>query len=102
MKNWIVTILALLSLGDGSACSRRDPGPLAGTWRISGVLPLIVRFRTGEIETMGFIEKVSYEIKGNQVIVSYESGPMRDSTIRYTLTGPNSARSEFGILQRLN
>jgi len=51
---------------------------------------------------MGFIEKVSYEIKGNQVIVSYESGPMRDSAICYTVTGPNSARSEFGILQRLN
>jgi hypothetical protein len=95
-------MLAFLTLENESACSRSDPGPLAGTWRMSGVLPLTVRFRAGETETLGFIEKVSYEITGNQVIVSYKNGPMQGTAIRYTITGPNSARSEFGILQRLN
>jgi len=33
---------------------------------MDGVVPMTVQFRAGETETMGFIEKVSYEIKGNQ------------------------------------
>ena len=63
---------------------------------------MTVQFRPGETETMGFIEKVSYEIKGNQVIVKYESGPMEGTAARYTLTAPNTAKAEFGVLQRIN
>jgi len=37
------------------------------------------------------IEKVSYEINGNQVVVTTESGPMKGVAARYTLTGPNTA-----------
>ena len=95
-------MIAALNLANASACSRSDPGPLAGTWRRAGVVPLAVQFRVGETETMGFIEKVSYEIKGNQVIVSYESGPMQGTAVRYTIIAPNSLRSEFGILQRIH
>jgi len=50
---------------------------------------------------MGIIEKVSYEIGGTQVIVKYESGPMKGTAARYTLTGPYTAKAEFGVLQRL-
>jgi hypothetical protein len=63
---------------------------------------MTVQFRSGETETMGLIEKVSYEVKGDQVIVRYESGPMKGTAVRYTITGPNLARAEFGVLQRIN
>ena len=67
-----------------SACSRSDPGPLAGTWRLEGVVPVTVRFGPGETETMGLIERVSYGIDGNQVIVRYTSGPMKGTAARYS------------------
>jgi hypothetical protein len=102
MKNSIRTFFAVLSLVILSACSRSDPGPLAGTWRMDGFVPMTVQFRAGETETMGFIEKVSYEIAGNQVVVWYESGPMKGTAVRYTITGPSSASSQFGGLRRIN
>ena len=58
--------------------------------------------RPGETEAMGFIEKVSYEIAGNQVLVKYESGPMRGTAVRYTVTEPNEVRSQVGVLRRIN
>ena len=98
----IFSLLATLLLLILSACSRSDPGPLAGAWRLGGAIPLTVHFRSGETETMGLIEKVSYEVTGNQIIVRYESGPIQGTAIRYTVTGRDSLRSEFGVLQRLN
>ena len=92
----LLLVLILLS------CSRSDPGPLAGTWRMGGIAPMTVQFRAGETEAMGFIEQVSYEIKGNQVIVSYENGLMKSTAIRYTVMGPNSIHSELGNLQTIN
>jgi hypothetical protein len=83
------------------ACSNGDPGPLAGSWKMVGMVPMTIQFRSGETEAMGIIEKVSYEIRGNDVIVKYESGLMKGSAIRYTMTNPNVARSELGILQRI-
>jgi hypothetical protein len=102
MKISYRALFAVLSLVTLSACSRSDPGPLAGTWRMGGVVPMTVQFRDGETETMGLIEKVSYDIKGDQVLVKYESGPMQGTAVRFTVTGPNSARSDFGIFQRIN
>ncbi len=69
---------------------------------MDGVVSTRVQFRAGETETMGFIEQVSYKIKRNQVIVGYDSGPMKGTAIRYTVTGPNSIHSELGNLQRIN
>ena len=83
-----------------AACSNRDPGPLAGTWRMAGAMPMTVQFRTGETEALGIIEKVSYEVKGSDVFVKYESGLMKGSAVRFTVTGKDSARSELGVLQR--
>ena len=62
---------------------------------------MTVQFRAGETEAMGIIEKVSYEAKGNDVIVTYESGLMKGSAVRYTVIGSNTARSDLGVLQRI-
>lgn len=93
--------LALISAAL-TGCGGGDPGPLKGTWRMTGPVPMTVQFRSGETEAMGIIEKVSYETKGQDVLVKYESGLMKGSALRYTMTGPNSARSELGNLQRVN
>ena len=62
---------------------------------------MTVQFRAGETEALGIIEKVSYDQKGQDVIVKYESGLMKGTAMRYTLTSPNTARSELGSLQRI-
>ena len=84
-----------------ASCGGNDPGPLAGTWRMTGSMPMTVQFRSGETEALGIIEKVSYEARGQEVIVSYRDGPMKGTSIRYTMTGPNTARTELGTLQRV-
>ncbi len=50
---------------------------------------------------MGIIEKVSYEVKGSSVIVTYENGLMKGSAVRFTMTGPNTVHSELGSLHRI-
>jgi hypothetical protein len=84
-----------------AACSNNDPGPLAGTWKMEGPIPMTVNFRKGESETMGIIEKVSYEINGNMVIVTSENGPMKGVAARYTITSPNVVTTGFGKLRRI-
>jgi DNA polymerase V len=64
-----LTILALLLAGCG-----QDPGPLSGTWQMSGPLPMTIQFRSGETESFGMIEKVSYEVEGS---------PTKDTLNRY-------------------
>lgn len=91
MKAFLAVALASLLVLGLAACSRSDPGPLAGTWRMAGPMQMTVQFRPGESEAMGMIEKVSYEVKGNQVIVTTESGPMKGIAARYVLTAPNTA-----------
>jgi hypothetical protein len=68
---------------------------------MGGVLPMTIQFRNGETEAMGMIEKVSYERSGQDVIVKYENGLMKGTAMRYTMTGPDSARTELGTLQRV-
>lgn len=84
------------------ACaSHDDPGPLAGTWRLDGAGGMLMQFRKGETEALGMIEKVSYEIKGNDVIVTSENGPMKGVAARYTITGPGTADSGAGLLRKV-
>lgn len=78
-----------------------DPGPLKGTWQLSGAVPMTIHFRNGETEAMGMIEKVSFERNGQDVIVTTESGPMKGVAMRYTITGPNTASSALGVLRRV-
>jgi hypothetical protein len=84
-----------------SACTNDDPGPLKGTWKMNGAFPMTVQFRDGESETMGIIEKVSYEIKGNQVLVTLENGPMKGMAARYVIANTNTVTAPFGALTRL-
>ena len=68
---------------------------------MSGVMPMTIQFRNGETEAMGMIEKVSYKVSGNDVLITYEAGIAKGTTIRYTITGPNTAKTELGSLQRI-
>lgn len=94
-----ITIIIVILL---SACSGNDPGPLKGTWKMTGVIPMTITFRSGETETLGIIEKVSYKTEGNDVLVSYKEGISQGMTMRFTITGPNSARTELGALRRIS
>lgn len=67
-----------------------------------GLMPMTVQFRSGETESLGMIEKVSYEVKDNDVLVTYKDGMVKGMTIRYTITGQNTAQTELGLLQRIN
>ena len=100
MKNKFLAIAAALLIATLSACGN-DPGPLAGTWKMNGPIPMTVQFRSGETEAMGMIEKVSYEVKGNDVIVTYKDGLAKGTAMRYTVVGNNTLRTELGSLQRI-
>lgn len=82
------------------ACSN-SPGPLAGTWRLAGFMPMTIQFRDGETEAVGIIEKVSYEVRGNDVLVTYKDGLMKGTSMRYTIVASGTARTELGTLSRI-
>ena len=94
----LATIAVLLAI---AGCSGGDPGPLLGTWKMGGLMPMTVQFRNGETEALGIIEKVSYKVKGSDVIVTYQDGMAKGMAVRYTVTGPNTVRTQMGILQRI-
>ena len=100
MKNKLTAIIAAIAIATLAACGN-DPGPIAGTWQLNGIVPMKVQFRSGEKEAMGMIEKVSYEVKGNDVIVTYKEGLAKGTAFRYTVIGPNTLRTELGILKRI-
>ncbi len=82
------------------ACSENKPGPIEGTWQSSD-FPMKTQFRSGETETMGVIEKVEYEVKGNDVIVKYVDGLAKGTAIRYTVVDKNTLKTEMGMLHRV-
>jgi hypothetical protein len=91
----LVVVLALYACGKG-------PGPLEGTWRMAGPLPVTVIFRKDETETLGVIQKVSYERKGDDVVVTYESGLLKGTSVRYTMNDRNTAAFALGTLKRVD
>lgn len=93
----LTIVIALFLAG----CAGTHPGPLEGTWRMEGFVPMTVTFRDGETEAMGMIEKVSYETEGNDVLVTYTDGLAKGTTMRYTVVGPNTVRTELGTLRRV-
>lgn len=94
-----ITAVAVLLI---AACTGNDPGPLKGTWQMGGLVPMTISFRSGETEAMGMIEKVSYKVDGNYVLVTYKNGMAKGTTVRYTMTGQDTARMEFGVLRRVS
>lgn len=76
-----------------SACGDSSPGLLAGTWKVSGGVPITITFRSGETETMGMIEKVGYATDGQSVVVTYKDGIMKGTAIRFSLLSPTTAQA---------
>ena len=68
---------------------------------MNGPMPMTIQFRSGETEALGMIEKVSYEVNGNDVIVTYKDGLAKGTAMRYTITNANTLRTELGTLQRI-
>lgn len=85
-----------------AGCGKSDPGPLAGTWRTVGPVAMTIAYRPGESEALGIIEKVSYDVKGSQVLVKTESGPMAGTTLRIQMVDANTAKSDgLGVMKRV-
>jgi hypothetical protein len=102
MKSIGLLFAALFLALTVAACSDSgSPGPLEGNWQMKGIMPMTVTFRQGETEALGMIEKVSYKTEGNDVLVTYLDGLAKGTTLRYTMTGPDTARTELGTLQRV-
>lgn len=97
---YILRILVIGLLIFLTACSQ-GPGPLEGTWKMSGIMPITVIFRDGEEESMGLISKVTYKHEGNDVLVTYVDGMAKGTTMRVTMTGPNTAVTGLGKLVRV-
>lgn len=85
-----------------AACTGKDPGPLEGTWQVDGMIPMTATFRSGESEAMGIIDKVSYKTNGADVLMTYEDGMAKGTTMRFTMTGPDAARAEIGSMCRVS
>jgi starvation-inducible outer membrane lipoprotein len=77
-------ILALLVMLTGCGSS---PGPLEGSWRSSGAVAPVT-FSTGQMEAMGVIQPVEYEVVGNEVTVTLTSGLEKGATTQYTVKSP--------------
>src|ERR1700760_2419353 len=96
-----VRLLAALVLLFALCACGKGPGPLEGTWRMAGLVPVTVVFRPDEIETLGVVEKVSYERKGDDVIVTYQTGLLKGTAVKYTMTDKNTASFALGKLERV-
>lgn len=96
-----LTVIILFIFAFSLVGCNNDPGTLTGTWQVHGILPMTVQFRSGETEAMGIIEKVSYESKGNDVLVTYKDGMAKGMAMRYTVINRDTVRSELGTLKRL-
>lgn len=98
MRNY--TIAALLLVATLAGCNR-SPGPLEGTWKADGLVPMTITFRPGETEAMGVIEKVDYTTNGNVVKVTYKDGLMKGSAIAFTIVNRNTATNPMYTLRRI-
>ena len=93
----LLSILALTLV----ACDSESPGPLEGTWVVTEPFPVTVTFRSGEAEAMGVTKKVSYEIYGDEVLVTYKEGATKGRTFAYTLIDADTIRSGSGTFHRV-
>lgn len=96
LKLFCILLFTAITAG----CSK-GPGPLEGTWQMNGLQPLTITYRDGEEESMGMINKVTYEYEGNDVLVTYTDGLLKGTTIRVTITSQNTAITAMGKLIRV-
>lgn len=96
IRKFLTLLLALLLAGCDSS-----PGPLEGTWQTAGGVPLTTTFRAGQMETMGIIEKVSYKVDGQSIIVTMDNGLAKGSSIRYTLVRPDTIQAMGMTYQKI-
>jgi uncharacterized lipoprotein YehR (DUF1307 family) len=86
LRGLVLSILALIL----AACESDSPGPLEGTWVVTDPFPVTVTFRSGEAEAMGATKKVSYKVKGDEVLVTYKEGATKGATFKYTVIDANT------------
>lgn len=84
-------VLAVLTIAL-AACGNSSPGELAGTW-VTSPISMKATFRDGETETMGVIERVTYKRDGSSVIVNYQDGLMKGSSVRFEMVNPTTAKA---------
>jgi len=99
MKIYIILAAAIGVLLAGCSGS---PGPLEGTWKASGPVPMTITFRPGETEAMGVIEHVDYKAEGNTVEVTYKDGLMKGSSMKFVLVDHNMATNPMFTLRRVH
>jgi hypothetical protein len=95
----MIRTLFTLAFGLLLAGCNSSPGPLEGTWRATGGMPLTTTFRAGQMETMGVIEKVSYKVDDQSVIVTMNDGFAKGSSIRYVVVRPDTIQA-MGLTYR--
>lgn len=98
MKKHLISLIAIGPLLAGCSGS---PGPLEGTWKASGPMPMTITFRPGETEALGVIEHVDYKAEGNTVEVTYKDGLMKGSSMKYLLVDHNTATNSMFTLHRV-
>jgi hypothetical protein len=98
MKKYLIASITTGLLLAGCSGS---PGPLEGTWKASGPMPMTITFRPGETEAMGVIEHVDYKTEGNSVEVTYKDGLMKGSSMRYVIVDRNTATNPMFTLHRV-
>lgn len=99
--NFLRTLIVSLVFMSITACSDNNPGVLEGTWKGEGLMVFDTTFREDEVEIMGTIEKVSYRKDGENVLVTYESGQSKGSTIRFNIIDNDTIQSPFVKYKRL-
>ena len=70
---------------------------IPGRWLASGCSTR----RAGETEALGMKEKVSYQINGNDIIVTSENGPVKGIAARDMIKGPGVANSGGGLMRKV-
>lgn len=86
MFRWFSILIAALLL---TAC-KSSPGPLEGSWRSTGAVPVTITFSAGQVELQGVVEPVEYEESGSEVIVTQTDGMAKGTSTRYVIKASNS------------
>lgn len=65
-------------------------------------MPHTLTFRSGEMESMGMVDKVTYKVDGNSVLVTATDGLMKGTAARYQLLDAQTIRFMDTTYKKLN